>query len=75
MIAFVETQVQSLPEKIRARMAGGTGVWEITGMELPEFMNESVGTQSVEAAFVSGHALVAVLGNGKTVVKRLPARY
>ncbi|HYF81063.1 MAG TPA: hypothetical protein VD973_28455 [Symbiobacteriaceae bacterium] len=75
MIAFVETQVQSLPEKIRARMAGGAGVWEVTGMELPEFMNDAVGSESVEAAFVSRHALVAVLGSGKTVVKRIPASY
>ncbi|HYF94706.1 MAG TPA: hypothetical protein VD969_21035 [Symbiobacteriaceae bacterium] len=74
MIAYVETGVQSLAEKIRARMAGGAAVWEITGMELPEWMGEAVGNEKVEAAFVSFHALVAVLGSGKTVVRRVPVQ-
>lgn len=74
MIAFVETGVQSLAEKIRARMAGGAAVWEITGMELPEWMNGAVGNEKVEAAFVSFHGLVAVLGNGRTVAGRVPVR-
>jgi|GEM_PF-6271876 len=75
MIAFVETEVQSLADKIRARMAGGAGVWEITGMELPNWMGAKVGQQKVEAAFVSFHACVAVLGNGQTVVGRVPERF
>lgn len=75
MIAFVETPVVSLAEKIRARMAGGAGVWEITGMDLPNWMEERVGAEKVEAAFVSFHACVAVLANGRTVVARVPEKY
>ena len=74
MIAFVETGAQSVAEKIRTRMAGGAAVWEITGMELPAWMSEAVGTEPVEAAFVSFHAIVAVLGSGRTVVRRVPVQ-
>lgn len=75
MIAVVETPVVSLTDKIRARMAGGAGVWEITGMDLPNWMEKAVGAEKVEAAFVSFHACVAVLENGRTVVRRVPERY
>jgi hypothetical protein len=61
-----------LPAKIRNRMAEGAAVFEVTAADMPAWLSEAVGNATVEAAFVSAHAGVAVLAGGHTVARRAP---
>jgi len=70
-LTLVATESQ-LSAKIRSRVNEGAAVREIAVEELPLWLAVAVGDETVEAAFVSQYAGVAVLQNGRRVVRKAP---
>lgn len=62
----------NLTAKIRTRVNEGAAVREIAVEQLPLWLAVAVGDETVESAFVSQHAGVAVLQNGRRVVRKAP---
>lgn len=62
-----------LSAKIRSRVNEGAAVREIAVEQLPLWLAVAVGDEAVEAAFVSQHAGVVVLQNGRRVVRKAPS--
>jgi|GEM_PF-4691862 len=59
-----------LAQRIRNRMAEGAPVRESVVDELPSWLLTEIGDVPVKAMFQSEHAHVAILENGRTVVRR-----
>lgn len=58
----------SLAQRIRSRVADGAAVRETT--EMPAWLAAEIGDAAVQALFESEHAHVAILEDGRTVVRR-----
>lgn len=71
LLAANETE-SALVGKIRARISEGADVREIAAAEIPAWLAAEVGNETVAAVFESEFAAVAVLENGRTVVRRAP---
>lgn len=63
---------EGLSAKIRNRMEMGAAVRETAAEDMPLWLAAEVGEAAVEAVFESEFAAVAVLENGRSVVKRAP---
>lgn len=71
-LALAANELRSdLTIKIRNRIAEGAAVREISPMELPASFAAEIGKAAVAAAFKSEHAVVAVLENGKSMLRRI----
>lgn len=62
-----------LAQRIRTRIADGAPVRETGVDEIPAWFAAEIGESGVKAMFQSEHAAVAVLENGRTVVRRTRA--
>lgn len=71
MSLLVEAAEAGLAHKIRNRIAAGANVRETTGDEVPAWLASELGETEVHAVFQSEHAAVAILGNGRTVVRKV----
>lgn len=70
MLAATEA---GLAQRIRSRIAEGASVRETPVNEIPAWLVTEIGDVAVTAAFRSEHAHVAILENGRTVVRRARA--
>lgn len=59
-----------LAQRIRNRIAEGAPVRESAVEELPSWLVSEVGDVAVKAMFTSEHAHVAILEDGRTLVRR-----
>ncbi len=70
-LVLAATEVAAeLTTKIRSRMSEGAPVWEPAAEDVPAWFSAEVGTAPVQAVFQSVNALVAVLENGQTIVRK-----
>lgn len=67
MLAATEA---GLAQRIRSRMAEGAPIRETAVNEMPDWLAAEVGDVAVQAMFQSEHAHVAILENGRTIVRR-----
>lgn len=59
-----------LAQRIRSRIAEGAPVRETVVEEIPSWLQTEIGDTVVAAMFQSEHAHVAILENGRTLVRR-----
>lgn len=66
--------VAELAVKIRSRIAGGAPVWESAIEDLPFWFVAELGDDAVQIqnVFQSEHAVLAVLEDGRSVLRRNP---
>lgn len=62
-----------LAQRIRTRIAEGAPVRETLVDELPSWLVSEIGDRAVTATFTSEHAHVAILEDGRTLVRRARA--
>ena len=71
MSLIIEAAEAGLAHKIRSRIAAGANVRETTGDEVPAWLASELGETAVHALFESEHAAVAILENGRTVIRKV----
>jgi hypothetical protein len=67
MLAATEA---GLAQRIRSRIAEGASIREHEVDAIPAWLATEVGDAAVKALFESAHAYVAILEDGRTVVRR-----
>lgn len=70
MLAATEA---GLSQRIRNRIAEGASIRESAVDQVPAWLAGEVGNAAVAALFQSAHAHVAILADGRTIVRRAHA--
>lgn len=72
MVFAADNVATGVCAKFRSRIAEGAPVWEPAAEDVPAWFAAEVAGHAVAAVFQSIHAVVAVLSDGRTVLRRSP---